>query len=63
MKIINALRDNEMLDDTIIIFTADHGEMHGSHGLKGKGGFVYENNIHVPMIVVHPDFEGGRKLK
>ncbi|MBR0202810.1 MAG: sulfatase-like hydrolase/transferase, partial [Synergistaceae bacterium] len=62
MKIIDALKNNEMLDDTIIIFTADHGEMHGSHGLKGKGGFVYENNIHVPMIIVHPDFNGGAKI-
>ena len=62
MKIIDSLEDNEMLDDTIIIFTADHGEMHGSHGLKGKGGFVYENNIHVPMIIVHPDFNGGAKI-
>ncbi len=62
MNVINALIDNEMLNDTIIIFTADHGEMHGSHGLKGKGGFVYENNVHVPMIIVHPDFKGGKKI-
>ena len=61
-KIIDSLKENNMLDNTIIIFTADHGEMHGSHGLKGKGGFVYENNIHVPMIIVHPDYEGGQKV-
>lgn len=62
MKVIDSLTENGMLDNTIIIFTADHGEMHGSHGLKGKGGFVYENNIHVPMIIVHPDFNGGRRV-
>lgn len=62
MNVIDALRQNGMLDDTIIIFTADHGEMHGSHALKGKGGFIYENNIHVPLIVVHPEFQGGRKV-
>lgn len=61
-KIIATLKANNMLENTIIIFTSDHGEMHGSHGLKGKGGFVYENNIHVPMIIIHPDFEGGRKV-
>ncbi len=46
MQVIDCLRQNGMLSNTIIIFTADHGEMHGSHALKGKGGFMYENNIH-----------------
>lgn len=62
MNVINSLRENGMLDNTIIIFTADHGEMHGSHALKGKGGFIYENNIHVPLVIVHPDVQGGRKV-
>ncbi len=62
MRVIDSLRENGMLSNTIIIFTADHGEMHGSHALKGKGGFMYENNIHVPFIIVHPDFQGGRKI-
>lgn len=62
MDILNWLTDNDMLDNTVIVFTADHGEMHGSHGLKGKGGFMYENNIHVPLIIVHPDYEGGKTV-
>lgn len=62
MDILNYLTENDMLDNTVIVFTADHGEMHGSHGLKGKGGFLYENNVHVPLIIVHPDFEGGRTV-
>lgn len=62
MKLIRYLQNNDMLRNTIIIFTSDHGEMHGSHGLKGKGGFIYENNIHVPLIILHPDYEGGKKI-
>lgn len=62
MTLINYLKSNNMLENTIIVFTADHGEMHGSHGLKGKGGFIYENNIHVPLMIVHPDYKGGRKI-
>ena len=62
MRILEYLRDNGFLDHTVIIFTADHGEMHGSHGLKGKGGFLYENNIHVPLIIVHPEYAGGRRV-
>lgn len=62
MKILDWLQDSGMMDDTVIVFTADHGEMHGSHGMKGKGGFLYENNIHVPLIIVHPDYAGGRTV-
>jgi arylsulfatase len=53
-----------MLDNTIVIFTADHGEMDGAHGLKGKGGFMYEQNIHVPLVIYHPEYKdkGGQKV-
>ena len=37
--------------NTIIIFTSDHGEYGGSHGLRGKGGGAYEEAIRVPLIV------------
>ncbi|OON84824.1 hypothetical protein BXO88_15355 [Oribacterium sp. C9] len=62
MKILDYLKTSGMLDDTVIVFTSDHGEMHGSHGMKGKGGFLYENNVHVPLIIVHPDYKGGRRI-
>lgn len=50
-----------MLANTIIVMTADHGEMLGAHGLKGKGGFMYEDNIHVPLIIYHPEQKGGNR--
>ncbi len=62
MELLAYLTNSGMLDNTIIVFTSDHGEMHGSHGLKGKGGFLYENNIHVPLYIVHPDYEGGKAV-
>ncbi|MBA4098776.1 MAG: hypothetical protein C0484_18680 [Rhodospirillum sp.] len=45
---------------TIVVYTADHGEMAGAHGLRNKGPFAYEDNIHVPFYVVHPDVRGGQ---
>jgi len=60
--LLTYLTDNGMFNNTIVVFTSDHGEMHGSHGLKGKGGFLYENNIHVPLYIVHPDYEGGKRI-
>ena len=37
--------------NTVIVFTSDHGEYGGSHGLRGKGGGAYEEAIRVPLIV------------
>ncbi|MGE0748223.1 MAG: sulfatase-like hydrolase/transferase [Rhodospirillales bacterium] len=51
----------KMMDRTVFVFTSDHGEMAGAHGLHGKGPFAYEENIHLPMYVVHPDVRGGQE--
>jgi arylsulfatase len=61
-SVISELSNLEMLDNTIIVFTSDHGDMQGANGLRGKGGFMYENNIHVPLIIVHPEYEGGKSI-
>ena len=41
-RIMRCLKDEGMEDDTIVVFSADHGEMLGSHGLFGKGAFHEE---------------------
>jgi len=62
MNILHSLVSLGLLDNTIVVFTADHGEMAGAHSLKGKGGVMYEENIHVPLIICHPEHEGGRSV-
>ena len=62
LEILQEIADLGMMENTIIVFTADHGEMGGSHNLKGKGGVIFEENIHVPLVVYHPEFEGGRRV-
>lgn len=47
--LIGTLRENEMLDDTIIVFTSDHGDMLFDHGMCAKRCF-YENSANVPLI-------------
>ena len=37
--------------NTVVVFTSDHGEYGGSHGLRGKGAGVYEEGIRIPLIV------------
>jgi len=62
-NLLNELDALGLADRTIIVFTADHGEMAGAHGLHGKGPFAYEENIHVPLIVRHPDVQGGQSCR
>jgi len=52
--VLGALEESGAYDDTIIIFTSDHGDMCGSHGLRSKGPFVYEEIMHVPCYVKAP---------
>ena len=49
--------------NTIVIYTSDHGEMGGAHGLRGKGPFSYQQTNHLPLYVVHPDVAGGQQCK
>ena len=64
VNILNELDAQGLSDRTIIVFTADHGEMAGAHGgIRGKGPFAYEESLHVPLLVVHPDVAGGRSSK
>lgn len=59
-KIVDVMDEMDLWRDTVVVFTADHGEMAGAHGgMKGKGPFVYEQNIHVPLIVAHPEAKAG----
>ena len=47
-------------DDTIVVFTSDHGDMMGDHGLLLKGFMHYRGTLQVPMVVVDPRREPGR---
>jgi arylsulfatase len=49
--VIGTLREEGLLNDTVIMFTADHGDMLGDHGLWAKR-FFYEGSSNVPMILV-----------
>lgn len=53
-KILDKLDELGMADDTIVVFTTDHGHFFGQHGLQAKGGFLYEDLIKLPFIVRYP---------
>jgi arylsulfatase A-like enzyme len=54
-RVLSALEArSDLVDDTIVIFTADHGEYSGSHGLRAKGGAAYEEALNVPLYIYDP---------
>ncbi len=61
--VLDELARQGMWENTVIVFTADHGEMCGGHNLRGKGPFSYEENIHVPMFIVHPEIPGNQSTR
>lgn len=52
--VIALLGSKKMLDTTVIIRTADHGELGLSHGLREKAYSAYEEMIHVPLVISNP---------
>jgi arylsulfatase A-like enzyme len=52
-----------LTDRTIIVLTADHGDMDGAHQLHAKGAVSYREQNHVPLIVAHPAYSGGKQCR
>ncbi|MDR2757029.1 MAG: sulfatase-like hydrolase/transferase, partial [Planctomycetaceae bacterium] len=52
-KLVQKLKENNEYDNTLIIYTSDHGEMLGAHGRNGKGVF-FDESIRVPLIIKLP---------
>jgi arylsulfatase len=52
--VIRALHESGGMDDTVIIRTADHGEMGGSHRAVGKGPTIYEEQLRMPLSISWP---------
>ena len=59
MGVLEALKANRMDGNTIIVFTADHGELGGNHQMRGKGNTAYRQQVHLPLMIVHPAYPGG----
>ncbi len=52
--VLHWLNNSSLADKTIVVFTSDHGEYGGAHGLRNKGFAVYEESIRVPLYVYDP---------
>ena len=70
--LLERIEDLGLLDDTVIIFTSDHGFYHGEHGLIGKSIIepmafgsspLYEEVARIPLIMYHPEIKGGKRCE
>lgn len=52
-RFLISLKEHEQLKNSIIVFTSDHGDQLGDHGLFRKG-FAYQGSVHIPLIVYDP---------
>jgi arylsulfatase len=57
--VLDALDESGQTENTIIIFTSDHGEMAGAHHLRQKGSVAFRETVNVPMVIVDPRLPGG----
>lgn len=54
-KLLAALRGRQLYDSALIVVAGDHGESLGSHGEKTHGVFLYDETLHVPLLVKLPE--------
>ncbi len=60
-ELMEGLQARGLTDNTHIIFTTDHGELLGDHGLIFKGPFHLDGTLRIPLIWSRPDASGGGK--
>ncbi len=61
--VLDALDASGQAENTIILFTSDHGEMGGAHHLRQKGSVAFRETVNVPFVVVDPHQPGGVKTE
>ncbi len=53
-RLFAALDSRGLLENTLIVITSDHGELHGEHNIYGHGAHLYRPGVNVPLLVVGP---------
>lgn len=61
--VLNALETTGTKDNTVVIFTSDHGEMAGAHRLLGKDEILCDELIRIPLVISAPNICHGRTVE
>jgi arylsulfatase A-like enzyme len=60
-RMLDALRETDQLESTLVIFSSDHGLAIGSHGLRGKQN-MYDHTVGVPLVLSGPGVPRGKRF-
>lgn len=61
--VLAELEASGLAQNTIVVLTADHGDMDGAHQLHAKGAVAYREQNNVPLVIVHPALPGGQQCR
>lgn len=53
-RLLRKLEEEALYEETWIIVTADHGELFGEHGKMGHGHHLFQEEVHIPMLIKYP---------
>ncbi len=61
-RVMDAVEHAGLTDDTVIMYTTDHGEMLGRYGIWGKCSLV-EDSVRIPIVAAGPGFAAGTRVR
>lgn len=61
-RLVEQLTERELLEGTLLVVMADHGESLGEHEIYYDHHGLYDESIHVPMVLSHPDLPAGKRV-
>ena len=61
-RLVSQLKDLGLFQNSMIVITSDHGEEFGEHSLVGHGYSLFQNEVHIPLVMKYPPgaIPGGR---
>lgn len=62
-QFVDELRNRNLFEDTLLVVAADHGDAFGTHDIYGHPRHLYEELIHVPLLVIGPDVPQGETIE
>jgi lipoteichoic acid synthase len=61
-QLVEGLKERDLFNSTLIVVLGDHGEAFGRHGQTSHAGGIYEENLHIPLILINPQLFKGERI-
>ena len=58
-ELVEGLQKRDLLKSTLIVIVGDHGEAFGRHGQTSHAGGIFEENLHIPLMLINPQLFRG----